>query len=68
MCDLLLPPGIKGLSTSSVFFSINNFNHKSFLKTIFELRIKAKVSTKCLYKCIYIFIFAVHKFAELWKI
>ena len=44
MCDLLLPLCIKGLSASSVFFSIDNFNEKNFLKTIFELRIKAKVS------------------------
>ena len=51
MCDLLLPPGIKGLSACSVFFSIDNFNQKSFLKAIFEFRIKAKVSTKCLRKC-----------------
>ena len=29
MCNLLLPLGIKGLSASSVFFSIDNFNHKS---------------------------------------
>ena len=52
MCDLLLPRGIKGLSACSVFFSINNFNQKSFLKTTFERRIKAVVSIKYICKCI----------------
>ena len=52
MCDLLLPLGIKELSACSVFFSIDNCNQKRFLKTIFQLKIKAKVSTKCIYyKC-----------------
>ena len=45
------------------FFSIDNFKQKSLLKTVFELRIKAKVSTKCRYKCTkFAFcFFAVHK-------
>ena len=30
ICDLLLPPGIKGLSACSVVFRIDNFNQKSF--------------------------------------
>ena len=34
------------------FFSIDIFNQKGFWKMIFELRIKANVSTKCIYKCI----------------
>ena len=29
MCDYLLPPGIKGLSACSVFFSIDNSNQKA---------------------------------------
>ena len=33
------------------FFSIDNFNQKGFWKTIFELRFKAEVSTKYIYKC-----------------
>ena len=41
----MLPLGIKGLSVCSVFFSFDNFKQKGFLKTIFEFRIKAKVST-----------------------
>ena len=50
MCDLLLLRGIKELSACSVFFSVNNFDQKSFLKTNFERRIKAMVSTKCICK------------------
>ena len=33
------------------FVSIDNFNQEVFWKKIFELRIKAKVFTKCIYKC-----------------
>ena len=33
------------------FFSIDNFNLKGFWKMNFELRIKAKVSAKCIYEC-----------------
>ena len=36
MCGLLLPPGIKRLSTGNVFYGTDNFNQKGFLKTIFE--------------------------------
>ena len=52
------------------FFSIGNFNHKRYLKTIFKLRIKAKVSAKFIYKCTrFVFWFlACTNFAELWKI
>ena len=52
------------------FFSIDNFNHKRYLKTIFKLRIKAKVSTKFIYKCTrFVFWFLLcTNFAELWKI
>ena len=51
MCDLFLLLGIKGLVHVVYIFSTNNFKQKNLLKTIFELRIKAKVSTKCIYKC-----------------
>ena len=55
------------------FFSIENVKQKSLLKRIFELSIKAKVPTKCIYKCTKIIFcfFVVHKcinFAELWYI
>ena len=52
MCDLLLQRGIKRLSAFSVFFSINIFNQKIYLKTTIEWKIKAMVSTKFLCKCI----------------
>ena len=64
MCDLFLLLGIKGLVHVVYIFSTNNFKQKNLLKTIFELRIKAKVSTKCIYynytKFVFCF-FAVHK-------
>ena len=58
----------KELSAFSVFI-IDNFNHKGYLKTIFELRTKAKVSTNFIYKCTrFVFWFLPGiKFAELWK-
>ena len=40
---------IAQLSACSDFFSINNSNQKSFLKTTFEKRIKAMVSSKYIY-------------------
>ena len=64
MCDLLLLRGIKELSACSVFFSINNFNQKSFLKTTFELKIKAMISIKLYVNVSDLFL----NFAELWKI
>ena len=46
MCDLLL----KGSVHVVYFFSTDNFDQNRFLETIFEWRIKVKVSTKCIYK------------------
>ena len=63
MCDLLLPRGIKRLSACSVFFSQNNFSQKSFLKTNFQRKVKAMVSTKCIFKRFLILPFI--NFAEL---
>ena len=64
MCGLLLPRGVKGLGSFSVYFSINNFNQKSFLKTTFELKIKAMISIKLYVNVSDLFL----NFAELWKI
>ena len=61
MQELLLPPGIKGLSADSVFFSINNFNQKSFFKTIFEELKQSFLLNVYINVSDLLFVFAVHK-------
>ena len=57
----MLPPGIKGLSADSVFFSINNFNQKSFFKTIFEELKQSFLLNVYINVSDLLFVFAVHK-------
>ena len=61
MQELLLPPGIKGLNADSVFFSINNFNQKSFFKTIFEELKQSFLLNVYINVSDLLFVFAVHK-------